>query len=77
MSIYMLEGRDSQGNQWSDSFVNQGNIHDNMFESLEEAEAARMELVSIFECPEDHIRVVEAPEWWKCDCAQCRKERGE
>lgn len=71
--MYMLEGYDETSGQWSDSYVNQGPAHDNMFETYEEAEAHREELASIFECPIDHIRVVEAPE--VCDCEQCRKER--
>jgi len=75
--MYMLEGYDPQTDQWSDSYVNQGNPHDNMFDTREEAESQRRELVSIFECPDDHVRVVEVPEWWKCNCQNCRAERGE
>lgn len=75
--MYMLEGYDETSGQWSDSNVNQGPAHNNMFETYEEAEEMRETLAEQFECPEIHIRVIEIPEWWKCNCQHCRAERGE
>jgi hypothetical protein len=55
---YQLEGRDEDG-QWNWSHVSADGIEANtILDTALEAEAARRELVRIYGCPDDEIRVV-------------------
>lgn len=58
-TAYMLEGYNPDTKQWSDSYVNQGAREDNIFDNREEAEESRTFLVEAFECPSNHVRIVE------------------
>lgn len=55
---YQLEGRDEDG-QWSWSHISADDIEANtILDTAEEAEAARRELVRIYGCADDEVRVV-------------------